>query len=58
MQGAVEELSFTEVEIHNKPIVLSHDSSSECSLEHWLEVYWLVEEEYTPAKIADAEHVD
>ncbi len=22
---------------------------------HWLEVYWLVEEEYTLAKIADAE---
>ena len=58
MQGAVEELSITEVEIHKKPAICSHDSGSECSLEHWLEVYWLVEEEYTLAKIADAEHVD
>lgn len=55
MQGAVEELSFAELHIHEKPIVLSHDSGPECSLEHWLEVYWLVEEEYTLAKIADAE---
>jgi hypothetical protein len=58
MPGVVEEVSFTEVEIHEKPTVLSHDSGLECSLEHWLEVYWLVEEEYTLAKMADTEHVD
>ena len=29
-----------------KPLVTSYDSSYECSLDHWLDVYWLVEEEY------------
>jgi hypothetical protein len=35
----------------------SYDSSYECSLDHWLEVYWLVEEEYIFARGADAEIV-
>jgi hypothetical protein len=33
-----------------KPSLTSLDSSNECSLDHWLEVYWLVEEEYAFAK--------
>ena len=35
----------------------SYDSSYECSLDHWLEVYRLVEEEYSFARSADAEIV-
>jgi hypothetical protein len=38
-----------------KPKLSSYDSSAECSLDHWLEVYWLVEEEYLFAKRADSE---
>jgi hypothetical protein len=38
-----------------KPHPCSYDSSDECSLDHWLEVYWLVEEEYLFAKDADSE---
>ncbi len=56
MRGAVEELTFTELHIQEKPIVVSHDSGSECSLEHWMEVYWLVEEEYRMARVADGEN--
>lgn len=33
-----------------KPLLTSLDSSNECSLDHWLEVYWLVEEEFAFAK--------
>lgn len=55
MQGAVEEVTFTEVDIQEKPTILSLDSGSECSLEHWLEVYWLVEEEYELARLAETE---
>jgi len=32
-----------------------HGSSYEYTLEHWLEVHWLVEEEYQFAKDADRE---
>jgi hypothetical protein len=39
----------------HKPHPLSHDSGEEHSLGHWLEVYWLVEEDYLFAKDADAE---
>ena len=55
MQSAVEEMTFTEVHIQEKPTILSLDSGSECSLEHWMEVYWLVEEEYEWARMADTE---
>lgn len=41
--------------VHEKPHPASHDSGHEHSLDHWLEVYWLVEEEYLFAKDADAE---
>lgn len=40
-----------------KPHLSSLDSGGECSLDHWLEVYWLVEEEYAFAKRADSEEV-
>lgn len=32
--------------VHSKPRPLSHDCSHEHSLEHWLDVYWMVEEDY------------
>ena len=38
-----------------KPTLVSYDSSTECSLDHWLEVYWLVEEDYLFAKASDSE---
>ncbi len=38
-----------------KPHPASHDSGQEHSLDHWLEVYWLVEEDYLFAKDADSE---
>lgn len=42
-----------------KPHPLSHDCSQEHSLDHWLEVHWLVEEDYLFAKDADQEpHAD
>ena len=39
----------------DKAFLKSLDSGYENSLEHWLEVYWLVEEEYAFAKDADRE---
>ncbi len=41
--------------VPEKPHPSSHDSGHEHSLDHWLEVYWLVEEEYLFAKDADRE---
>ncbi len=38
-----------------KPHPISHDSGHEHSLDHWLEVYWLVEEDYVFAKDTDPE---
>jgi hypothetical protein len=38
-----------------KPVLVSLDSGNECSLDHWLEVYWLVEEEYVFAKDSDCD---
>jgi hypothetical protein len=43
------------LQLQHRPELISYDSSNECSLDHWLEVYWLVEEEYRFAKGADAE---
>ncbi len=43
------------IQLQHRPELVSYDSSHECSLDHWLEVYWLVEEEYQFAKAADAE---
>ena len=41
--------------IQEKPHPSSHDCGPEHSLDHWLEVYWLVEEDYLFAKDADHE---
>jgi len=38
-----------------RPHPVSHDSGQEHSLDHWLEVYWLVEEDYLFAKDVDPE---
>ncbi len=48
-----------EPHVQEKPQPLSHDCGQEHSLDHWLEVYWLVEEDYLFARDADREaHVD
>jgi hypothetical protein len=41
--------------IEEKPHPISHDCGPEHSLDHWLEVCWLVEEDYLFAKDADRE---
>jgi hypothetical protein len=41
--------------MHEKPHPKSLDSGHEHSLDHWLEVYWLVEEDYAFAKDNDSE---
>lgn len=41
--------------MQEKPHPNSYDSGQEHSLDHWLEVYWLVEEDYAFAKDADPE---
>ena len=41
--------------IQKRPHPSSHDCGPEHSLDHWLEVYWLVEEDYLFAKDADHE---
>jgi len=41
--------------IQEKPHPASHDCLQEHSLDHWLEVYWLVEEDYLFARDADRE---
>jgi hypothetical protein len=53
MHGASELIS----EHHGgaKPVLVSLDSGNECSLDHWLEVHWLVEEEYRFAKDSDCD---
>jgi len=38
-----------------RPHPASHDCGHEHSLDHWLEVYWLVEEDYVFAKDVDPE---
>ena len=49
------ELDSTHHSHIHKPTLASHDSGSECSLDHFLEVYWLVEEEFQFAKHVDSE---
>jgi hypothetical protein len=44
-----------QIQERQRPDPRSHDCSHEHSLEHWLEVYWLVEEEYLFAQ--DADHI-
>jgi hypothetical protein len=44
-----------EPHIQERPHPSSHDCGQEHSLDHWLEVYWLVEEDYLFAQDADSE---
>lgn len=44
-------------DLRTRPDVHSFDSAEECSLNHWLEVHWLVEDAYAFAKAADSESV-
>ncbi|HLJ79812.1 MAG TPA: hypothetical protein VKT75_20515 [Acidobacteriaceae bacterium] len=55
MQATMEEILLTTRTIESRPEILSFDSGEECSLDHWFEVYWLVEEEYAFAREADSE---
>jgi hypothetical protein len=43
MEMLLEETSTLVVE--GRPALTSHDSGDEHSLDHWLRVYWMVEEE-------------
>jgi hypothetical protein len=43
MELLMEETSALIVE--GRPVLTSHDSGDEHSLDHWLRVYWMVEEE-------------
>ena len=55
MPGTAVEESLHPSHTDEKPHPKSYDSSDECSLDHWLEVYWLVEEEYKFAKATESE---
>ncbi|HEV2276705.1 MAG TPA: hypothetical protein VGS02_00935 [Acidobacteriaceae bacterium] len=57
MQATMEEVLLTTRTIESRPEILSFDSGDECSLDHWFEVYWLVEEEFAFAREADAEQL-
>ena len=55
MQDFVEEVSLTvtdtTLEVFARPHPDSYDSASECSLDHWLEVCHLVDEEFVIAEM-------
>jgi hypothetical protein len=34
-----------EIQVQPRPVLTSYDSSQECSLDNWMRVYWLVEDE-------------
>jgi hypothetical protein len=55
MQGAAQLNSEQHLHSETKPVLISLDSGNECSLDHWLEVHWLVEEEYIFAKDSDCD---
>lgn len=56
MQAMIEEeVILTTGNVQSRPEILSYDCGDECSLDHWLEVYWLVEEEFEFARDTDAE---
>ena len=57
MQAIMEEVLLTTRTIESRPEILSFDSGDECSLDHWFEVYWLVEEEFAFAREADSEQL-
>jgi hypothetical protein len=56
MPGSAIEESLHPSHTEEKPHPKSYDSSDECSLDHWLEVYWLVAEEYKFAKATESEN--
>jgi hypothetical protein len=59
MQAMIEEeIVLTTGNVQSRPELLSFDCGDECSLDHWLEVYWLVEEEFAFARDTDAEMLD
>lgn len=58
MHATVEEIVLTTGNGQSRPEILSYDCGDECSLDHWLEVYWLVEEEFEFARDADREPLD
>jgi hypothetical protein len=45
MQYSPTTSSFQPVPAERRPYLVSFDSGHECSLEHWLEVSWLVKHE-------------
>lgn len=55
MQATMEEILLTTRTIESRPEILSFDSGDECSLDHWFEVYWLVEEEFAFAREVESE---
>lgn len=55
MQLTIRDESLHPLHTQEKPQLISYDSSDECSLDHWLEVHWLVTEEFIFAKDADSE---
>jgi len=58
MHATVEEIVLTTGNGQSRPEILSYDCGDECSLDHWLEVYWLVEEEFEFARDTDREPLD
>ena len=58
MQATMEETLLTTRTVQSRPELLSFDSGNECSLDHWLEVYWLVEEEFAFARETESELSD
>lgn len=58
MHATVEEIVLTTGNGQSRPEILSYDCGDECSLDHWLEVYWLVEEEFAFARDTEAELPD
>lgn len=55
MQATLEEILLTTRTVQSRPELVSFDSGNECSLDHWLEVYWLVEEEFAFARETESE---
>lgn len=49
MLSAMEAIPASLPHAPDKPILISYDSSPECSLAHWMELHLLVDQEYLPA---------
>ncbi len=48
MLNAMEAAPASLSQVPDKPILISYDSSAECSLAHWLELHLLVDQENVP----------